>query len=95
MCAVIQARSKASGVAPMLVGWCSHLTNSRTSSPWLWVVWTQSIHGRRMVASIGPLPPTMSIGARSSNALKMAIVACIRPTFEWIAAAIARPRSLA
>ena len=52
------------------------------------LVWIQSIHGRRFVASHGPVAPMMSIGARSHHALKIAIGACMSPTFACSAAAI-------
>ena len=50
---------------------------------------------RRAVASIGPVPPSTSTGARSHHAQKIVMVACIRPTLLWTAAAIARPVSFA
>jgi len=58
-------------------------------------VWIQSIHGRRAVESIGPVPPRISTGARSHQAQKIVAVACISPTVLWTAAAIARPAYLA
>jgi hypothetical protein len=58
-------------------------------------VWIQSIHGRRFVESIGPVAPSTSTGARSTQALNTPIVACIRPTLLWTIAAIGRRRTLA
>jgi hypothetical protein len=58
-------------------------------------VWIQSIHGRRLVASTGPVAPSTTIGMRSHQALKNAMVACIRPTLECTAAAIALPVTFA
>jgi len=43
-------------------------------------VWIQSIQGRRFVVSMGPVPPSTRIGTRSQKALKMAMLACWRPT---------------
>jgi hypothetical protein len=58
-------------------------------------VWIQSIHGRRLAASTGPVAPITITGMRSHQALKIAIVAWNSPTLEWTAAAIARPVTLA
>ena len=41
-----------------------------------------------MAASTGPVAPNTITGARSHHASKIAIVACIKPTFECTAAAI-------
>jgi len=69
-------------------GSSSHLVKLRTSAPWSFAVWIQSIHGRRLYASIGPVAPKMIIGVRSHQALKIVMVACIRPTLECSATAI-------
>jgi hypothetical protein len=58
-------------------------------------VWIQSIHGRRFAASHGPVAPRISIGMRSHQALKIAIVPCIRPTFECSTTPIMRPEARA
>ena len=65
------------------------------SAPWSRAVWIQSIHGRRLAASTGPVAPSSSTGMRSHQALNTAMVACISPTFECSAAAIARPVTFA
>ena len=49
----------------------------------------------RLTASTGPVAPRITIGMRSHQALKIAMVACISPTFECTAAAIALPVTLA
>ena len=54
-------------------------------------MWSQSTHGRRWVASMGPWAPTIRIGTRSHQALKIAIVACMSPTLLWSATAMGRP----
>jgi len=90
-----QPRRIASGMAAMLDGWCSHLVKSRTMPPWLLAVWIQSIQGRRRVESIGPVPPKISTGWRSTKALKMPMLPCIRPTLLCRLAAIPRPATLA
>ena len=64
-------------------------------APWSAAVWIQSIHGRRFIASTGPVAPRMRIGMRSHQALKIAMVAWNRPTLECTAAAIALPVTLA
>ena len=64
-------------------------------APWSRAVWIQSIHGRRLAASTGPVAPITSTGMRSHQALNMAMVAWNRPTLEWTAAAMARPVTLA
>jgi hypothetical protein len=51
-------------------------------------VWIQSIQGRRLVVSIGPVAPNTSTGTRSQNALKIAMLACCSPTMSWTTAAI-------
>ncbi len=63
------ARSIVSTSASGERGSSSHLTLPRSSAPWSFVVWIQSIHGRRSLASTGPLAPITSIGARSHHAL--------------------------
>ncbi len=65
------------------------------SAPWSEHVCIQSIHGRRFAASHGPVAPMISTGVRSHHALKIAIVACMSPTFECSAAAIMRSDALA
>ena len=50
-------------------------------------MWIQSTHGRRFIASTGPTPPSMTMGTRSHQALKMAMVACMSPTFACKATA--------
>ena len=40
----------------------------------------QSIQGRRLAASTGPVAPRTTTGTRSTHALKIAMDACIRPT---------------
>jgi hypothetical protein len=67
----------------------------RTSAPWSWAVWIQSIHGRRFAASTGPVAPSTKTGTRSHHALKIAIVACISPTLLCTIAPIGRPVTLA
>ena len=89
------ARRRAFGNAATLDGWCSHFTKSRTSSPCFSEVWIQSIHGRRAAASIGPVAPMTTTGIRSTHAQKIVMVACMRPTELWTAAAIARPVTFA
>ena len=42
---------------------------ARTASPCDCALWIQSIFGRRLVSSIGPVAPTMNTGARSQKAL--------------------------
>ena len=76
-------------------GSSSHLTLWRRSAPESFIVWIQSIHGRRRVASAGPFAPRTNTGARSHHALKMPISACIRPTLAWSATAIARSLAFA
>ncbi len=78
--AICHARRIASGIAATLAGWFSHFVKSRTSSPCASAVWIHSIHGRRAVASIGPVPPSTRTGARSHHAQKIVIVACMSPT---------------
>jgi hypothetical protein len=46
---------------------------------------------RRFIASSGPTHPRSSIGIRSHHALKIAIVACMSPTFACSATASGRP----
>ena len=58
-------------------------------------VWIQSIQGRRLAASTGPVAPRMMMGMRSHQALKIAMVAWNNPTLECTAAAIALPVTLA
>ncbi len=55
------------------------------------VAWIQSTHGRRFMASTGPTPPSSSIGIRSHQALKIAIVACISPTLACNPTAMGLP----
>ena len=64
-------------------------------APWSRAVWIQSIQGRRLCASTGPVAPTMTTGMRSHQALNTAMVAWNRPTLECTAAAIALPVTLA
>src|SRR5262249_5150214 len=89
------ARSSASYAAGTEAGWLSHFVNERMSPPWSDIVWIQSIHGRRRAASHGPVAPRISMGTRSHHALKIAMLACRRPTFEWRMAPIMRPLALA
>ena len=63
----------ASRAAPGEAGWSSHLVYSRMSAPWSRAVWIQSIHGRRLAASTGPVAPSTMTGMRSHQALKIAI----------------------
>jgi len=63
------ARSRASTAAAGLAGWSSHFVKLRTSAPWSRAVWIQSIQGRRLAASTGPVAPITSIGTRSHQAL--------------------------
>ena len=58
-------------------------------------VWIQSIQGRRLAASTGPVAPRITTGVRSHQALKIAMVAWNSPTLEWTAAAIALSVTLA
>src|SRR5215813_9130758 len=60
-------------------------------APWSAAVWIQSIHGRRLWASTGPVAPRITTGMRSHQALKIAMVAWKSPTLECTAAAIALP----
>ena len=48
-----------------------------------------------ILGATGPVAPMITIGMRSHHALKMAMVACISPTLECTAAAIALPVTLA
>lgn len=66
--------------APGERGSSSHFTKERISAPWSFEVWIQSIQGRRLVASTGPVAPITIIGARSHQALNRLIIPCIRPT---------------
>ena len=52
------------------------------------VVWIQSIHGRRFMASTGPFAPKTMTGTRSQYASKIAIDACIKPTLLCTIASI-------
>src|SRR3546814_5269769 len=52
-------------------GSSSHFVKLRTSPPWSMVQWIHSIHGRRLLASSGPVAPRMTIGVRSHQASKM------------------------
>ena len=65
------------------------------SAPWSRAVWIQSIHGRRLAASTGPVAPSTITGMRSHQALKIAMVACISPTLECTAVTIALPVTFA
>ena len=58
-----------SSAASTEAGWSSHLTYGRISAPWSAEVWIQSIQGRRLAASTGPVAPMISIGTRSHQAL--------------------------
>jgi len=50
------------GNASTPTGWSSHLTKSRTRLPCTCAVWIQSIHGRRLLEFIGPVPPMTITG---------------------------------
>ena len=78
--AICLARSSASYDAATEAGCASHLLKSRTSAPWSCAVCIQSIQGRRLAASTGPVAPRTITGTRSTQALKIAMDACIRPT---------------
>jgi hypothetical protein len=93
--AIIQARRIDSCAEPIEAGWSSHFVKFRIKAPWSRAVWIHSIHGRRRVESIGPVAPSTRTGARSHQALKIAIVACISPTLLCTNAAIGRPVTLA
>ncbi len=54
----------------MLAGCASHFTKWRTSAPWSCTVCSQSIQGRRLAASTGPVAPRISIGTRSHQAFE-------------------------
>ncbi len=63
------ARASDSSAASTEAGWSSHLEKFLISAPWSVEVWIQSIHGRRLAASTGPVAPMISIGTRSQYAL--------------------------
>jgi hypothetical protein len=63
-------------------GSSSNLVKLRISAPWSFAVWIQSIHGRRLGASTGPVAPITTIGTRLHQELKMPIMPCISPTLE-------------
>ena len=48
-----------------------------------------------VMGGTGPVAPRISIGTRSHQALKIAMVACMRPTFECTTTAIGRSATLA
>ncbi len=48
-----------------------HFVKCRSSAPWSFVVWIQSIQGRRFSTATGPVAPSTSMGTRSHQALKM------------------------
>jgi hypothetical protein len=62
------ARRIEPGIDAIVAGWSSHFVKSRTAAPCTFAVWTQSMFGRRRVASIGPAPPSTSTGERSMYA---------------------------
>src|SRR6516162_3859719 len=57
-------------------------------APWSRAVWIQSIQGRRLTASTGPVAPSTTMGMRSHQALKIAMAACRSPTLECSASAM-------
>jgi hypothetical protein len=89
------ARMRLSAAAVTDLGSSSHFTNWRTGAAWSAVVCSQSIHGRRSAASTGPFEPSTTTGTRSQNALKIAMLACMRPTLVCSATSIGRPVTLA
>jgi len=80
-----------------------HLTSPRVPLPaggWITIEGTEAltaidVNSGSFTASTGPVAPSTSMGMRSHQALNIAIAACIRPTLECTAAAIALPVTLA
>ena len=77
--------------ASTLEGWSSHFTKLRTASPCTFAVCIQSIHGRRWLASSGPVAPSTSTPERPIHALNIAMDACSSPTMSCTKAAMGLP----
>src|ERR1051326_1474930 len=90
-----EARGKESRPPAGVEGWVAHLPESCALLPCTSAGWVRAMGGRPRVVSTGPVPPKTITGTRSHQALKIAMLACWRPTMLWTIEIIGLPLALA